>query len=1520
MRPEAAQIPTPSPLDDFGAPARAWFEAAFERPTPVQEQGWRSVAAGNHTLMCAPTGSGKTLAAFFWCIDQLAREPLPVDAERCRVLYVSPLKALTVDVERNLRSPLTGISLEARRAGVEVPGLTVAVRTGDTPANERRQIERHPPDILITTPESLFLMLTSAVRQVLASVRWVIVDEIHSMAGTKRGAHLALSLERLSSLAVAEPQRIGLSATQRPLEEVGRFLGGAGRDVALVDTGERKPLELTVEVPVEDMANLERGTEGYSGPAAALGGEASLPRRSIWPAIHPRLLELIRAHRSTIVFVNSRRLAERLAARLNELWAEQAEAEGLIQLRPDGRPPELVRAHHGSIAREQRAEIEDALKSGRLPALVATSSLELGIDMGAVDLVIQVESPPSVSAGLQRIGRAGHHVGEPSKGVIFPKHRGDLLEAAAVVEGMLQGRIETTRVPRNPLDVLAQQVVAMCALDQWQVEDMLALVRRAYPYSDLGERAFTAVLDMLAGRYPSDDFAELRPRIVWDRVAGTLRGRAGAQRLAVVSGGTIPDRGLFAVNLFEGAGDTRPTETGFAAAGIAAPPGGRRPGRRIGELDEEMVYEMRPGQTFILGASSWKVVEITHSEVLVVPAPGEPGTIAFWHGDALGRPVELGREIGRLTREVRALPREEAMVRLRDASRLDGAAVRNLLGFLDEQAAATGAVPDDHTIVVERFRDQLGDWRMCVLTPFGARVHAPWALAVAAQVQERTGNEVQAIHTDDGFAIRLGEADEPPPLADLFLDPEDVRSAVTAQLQGSALFASRFRENAARSLLLPRRRPDQRTPLWQQRQRSHDLLQVASRHPDFPVILETYRECLSDVFDLDALAELMSAVRQRTVRVVEVETERASPFASSLMFDYIAQYMYEGDSPIGERRAQALTLDRELLAELLGDEELRELIDPAAIASLELELQGLLPERWPRDVDEAADLLFRLGDLSLEEAAARGVGTDWLEVLVREQRALRTRLAGEDRWISVEDAARYRDGLGIALPPGLPVDLLAGAVQLSQEAALELLLTRYARTHVPFTAAEVAHRYRLDPALVESALRRVVVAGKLLSGAFSPSGPDREYCHADVLAALRRRSLAALRKEIEPVAVDAVVRFLPAWHGVQSMSRGHDRLAEVVRQLQGAAIPASVLERDVLATRVFGYTPALIDHLMSTGDVVWTGRGSLSRGDGRVALYLRADAAQLIAAPGEPPAGDLHRSIVEHLRDRGASFFADLLGRSGGGETEVVLDALWDLVWSGHVTNDTLLPLRSRVGFGPGRGRRPSSRRPLMRLTPPGAEGRWSLVADLTSPAITVTERLHAIAGTLLQRYGVLTREAALAEGVPGGFAALYPVLRAMEEAGRIRRGYFVEGLGGSQFALPGAVDRLRAARQEEQPPVTLAATDPANPFGVTVPWPATAAGRAARQAGALVVITAGRLRLYLERGGHSLLTFDEAAREDLAALAAVAPRLGRLEVRTVDGDPVAGSRLEPLMRDVGFGISPRGLVIWPERGSSASA
>ena len=1438
-------------IDLFSPATRDWFSGAFAEPTQVQERGWNEVAAGRHVLMAAPTGSGKTLAAFLWCLDRLTSEAAPPEAERCRVLYVSPLKALAHDVDRNLRSPLVGIRRQIETLGLAAPDITVAIRTGDTPADSRRSMERHPPDILITTPESLYLLLTSAARRILASVRWLIVDEIHSVAATKRGSHLALSLERLSVLTKVEPQRIGLSATQRPLEEVARFLGGTGRDVAIVDAGRLKTMEVTVEVPVDDMSRLSTQDDGGA------------VQNSIWPAIYPRLLSLIQEHRSTIVFVNSRRLAERLAARINELAGE-----------------DLVRAHHGSIAREQRLLIEDQLKAGLLRGLVATSTLELGIDMGLVDLVLQVEAPPSVASGIQRVGRAGHSVGEVSRGVVIPKFRGDLLESAAVVEGMLEGRIESTVVPRNALDVLAQQVVAMCAMDEWPVDELATVVRRAYPYSELGPRAFESVLDMLSGRFPSDEFAELRPRIVWDRVAGTLRGRAGAQRLAVTNPGTIPDRGLYTVNLVED-------------------------GRRVGELDEEMVYESRVGETFVLGASTWRIAEITPSQVMVTPAPGEPGKIAFWKADAPSRPVELGAALGKMVRELRSVQPDAAARRLRERAGFDDRAIKNLLAYLNDQAAATGAVPDDRTVVVERFRDEVGDWRVCVHTPFGGRVHAPLALALEARLQERLGIDARALWTDDGIALHLPDIELPPAVDELLLDPEEVEALVLAQLPASALFAARFRENAARSLLLPRRRPGQRTPLWQQRMRSAGLLQVAGQYSDFPILAETWRECMTDHFDMVALMWLLRAIRSREVRVVSVDTERASPFASSLLFSYVAEFMYAGDSPLAERRAQALTLDRELLAELLGSEDLRELLDPEAIAAVELELQGLLLERFPRDPDEAHDLLVRLGDLNDDETAARGVSQDWLRGLEKERRAVNVRVAGEARWIAAEDAGRYREALGASLPVGLPEAFLSPGKE-----PLQSLARRWARTHVPFVTSDLVTRWSLPVPAVEEALAALASRAEVVAGEFRRAAQGREYCHPEVLRMLRRRSLAALRREVESVSPEVVARFLPPWHGVGARAGGIDRLLEVVFQLQGLALPATVIERDVIASRVAGYSPRHLDELVSRGEVVWVGRGSLGATDGKVALYLRGDAPRLVPAHDNAQIeGELHPRLREHLKARGASFFRDLYNACGGGDEDAMLDALWDLVWAGEVTNDTFAPLRL---LGPA-ARRPVRGPRLPRLTQPRASGRWSLVAELVGSGAAPTERLHAEAGVLLQRHGVLTREAVAGEGWPGGFTGLYPVLRAMEESGRIRRGYFIEGMGGSQFALPGAVDRLRSLRDAKEDVVALAACDPANAYGSVLPWPQSD-GRMARAAGAYCVLDSGELVLYLERGGRSLLTNGQIRPDHVRALLGVATNAGKVEIQRVDGLPVMESPIAAMLREAGFASTHRGLVAYGGR------
>ncbi len=1507
-------------LERFSEVTRRWFAGAFEGPTPAQEQGWEAIAGGQHTLICAPTGSGKTLAAFLWSLDRLLTgPPLAEGAGRLRTLYVSPLKALTYDVERNLRAPLAGIANEASRTGVALPELKVATRTGDTAAEERRQLARHPPDILITTPESLYLLLTSRARDGLTSIDTVIVDEVHAVAATKRGAHLALSLERLEQLVRAagrpSPQRIGLSATQRPLSEVGRFLGGRTRDeptgswsfrpVQIVDAGVRKQLDLEVIVPVEDMGELGKRREVDDLDFTLSGAAAGDPevRSSIWPSIHPVLLDLITTHRSTLVFVNSRRLAERLSAALNNLARET----GVL---PDG-APDLVRAHHGSLAREQRLEIEDALKGGRLPGLVATSSLELGIDMGAIDLVVQVEAPPSVASGLQRIGRAGHQVGEPSRGRIFPKFRGDLVLAAVTAQRMTEGLIEETRVPRNPLDVLSQQVVAMCAAAEpagsggkaqpagsggkvqpaaLALEEVEAVALATYSFAELSREAFEGVLDMLSGRYPSDEFAELRPRITWDRLAGTLTARRGSRMLAVTSGGTIPDRGLYRV---------------------VTPDGGK-----VGELDEEMVYESRVGETFLLGASTWRIEDIDRDRVVVTPAPGQPGKMPFWHGDSVGRPLELGRAVGAFLREAVDLSDDD----LRDRHGLDALATSNLRRYLGEQLESTGALPTDRQIVVERFRDELGDWRVCILSPFGARVHAPWALALEAKIRGRFDLEVQAIWGDDGIVVRLPEADDAPAAEAVLLDPDEVEELVTDVVAGSAVFAARFRENAARALLLPRRRPGSRTPLWQQRQRAADLLKVASGYGSFPILLETYRECLRDVFDLPGLQGLMRDIRSRRLRVVQVDAAAPSPFAASVAFSYVASFIYEGDAPLAERRAQALTLDRRMLAELVGADELRELLDPSALAQLEAELQALDETRWARTVDEAHDLLRRLGDLNEAELAARSTGT-FHQALVDARRAVVVRVAGEGRLIPVEDAGRYRDALGAALPPGIPDAFLEPVPD-----ALTQLVRRWARTHGPFVPAEPAARLGVPVELVATVVKDLEGAGTLAAGAFRPEGPrdGREWCDQDVLTRLKQRSLAVLRREVEAVDPPALARFLPAWQGVGSSAPGLNRLFEAVAQLQGASVPASVLERDVLASRVGRYAPRLLDELVASGEVLWVGAGPLGRDDGRVVLLLRSDAHLLVPRLGldllESPDDEEHHRLRSVLGERGACFWRELAGR----DERASLDALWDLVWAGEVTNDGVHALRS---FAAGQrhsgasGSRKAARPRLGTLTalgPPAAQGRWSLVRrDLgldgeAAPADTQT--LHKLAGSLLERHGVLTREAVRGEGVPGGFAGVYPVLRALEEAGRIRRGYFVAGRGGAQFALPGAVDRLRSCREgpaDGQPGVVvLAATDPAQPYGLSLPWPKVEGSRPQRVAGTWVALVAGEAALYVERGGRGLQalrpadgTWEADALDAVAGFLLGGRRLSKLAFERVPDGFAA------ILSDQGFTPTPKGLV-----------
>jgi ATP-dependent Lhr-like helicase len=1420
------------PLSGFSPATRAWFEQAFAAPTPAQAQGWPAIATGEHVLIQAPTGSGKTLTAFLSAIDRLNGTP----GEGLRLLYVSPLKALNYDIERNLRGPLAG--LESK--------LKVGVRTGDTPQKERRELQKEPPDILITTPESLYLMLTSQARESLRGVETLIVDEVHAIAGSKRGAHLALSVERLQSLAESPIQRIGLSATQRPIEEIGRFVSG-GRPITIVDAGTRKDLDLEVVVPVEDMRELA-STASLSQPVPADGQEmdsgAEHGAHSIWPSIYPEVLRLVEEHRSTIVFVNNRRLAERLALRLNEL-AEK----------------EVARAHHGSLAREQRIVVEEDLKAGRIPCLVATSSLELGIDMGAVDLVIQVESPKSVARGLQRIGRAGHELGATSKGRIFPKFRADLLESAVVARAMREGEIEETRIPRNPLDVLAQQIVAISADAEISVDDLHLLVTCAYPFKDLSRQQLENVLDMLAGRYPSDEFAELRPRIVWDRTGGVIRARDGARRLAVTNAGTIPDRGLFGVFLVDGGG-------------------------RVGELDEEMVYEARAGQTFLLGASTWRIEEITRDRVLVSPAPGLPGAVPFWKGEGVGRPYELGQKIGAASRELSALTDERAATRLRGEFHLDERAANNLLTFLREQERATGVVPSDRTVVIERFRDEIGDWRVCILSPFGSRVHAPWAMAIAARLRAAHGIEAQSIWSDDGIALHFPESDAPPPTDDLMIDPGEVEDLVVAEVGETALFGARFRENAGRSLLIPRRRPGERTPLWQQRLKAQSLLQVARKYGSFPVILETYRECLQDVFDLPALRGLLQGVKTRELDVVEVESQSASPYSASLLFDYIATYMYEDDTPPAERRAQALSLDRDLLRELLGQEELRDLLDADAVDEVERQLRG-----EPRTSDQLHDKLRLRGDLRADEYDAALAAP-----LLEERRALVVRIAGEERLIAVEDAGRYRDALGVMPPSGLPDVFLEGGPE-----SLRQLVLRYAKGHGPFTTAQANERFGRD---VGEVLVELEQSEQLVRGELRPGGVEREWCDPDVLRRLRRASLASLRREVEPVDQEALGRFLPSWHGVDRRAS----LREALVPLQALPLPVALWEREIFPRRVPGYRPEHLDALTASGEVVWVGAGQ-----DRAALYFREDAAALGPVPaGAKPEGAEHDGIRAALS--GALFWDELLIETGLADA-VALPALWDLVWAGEVTNDAWTPLRAARRFGapkPERRPRRFSRRRVEGQT--ATAGRWSLTERLFGG----TPDRRALAELLLERQGIVTRDGVRAEGIPGGYGAVYAELRALETLGLCRRGYFVEGLGGAQFALGGAVERLRELRDRDQDggALVLAAADPAQPYGAALPWPRRAGARAARVAGAYLVTLGGEPVLYVERGGRSLVPLrdpEEAwLRPALAALVAHVRAGGakRLAVERFDGEPVVETDAMQLLVDAGFLAGPRRAVL----------
>ncbi|TVX80263.1 ATP-dependent helicase [Corynebacterium sp. NML180780] len=1516
-------------LNRFHPQVATWFSEVFAEPTPVQQGAWRAIADGENALVVAPTGSGKTLAAFLWSLNSLVeragQQALPIDGAQTsthggvRVLYISPLKALGVDVENNLRAPLGGIARVAQRMGRDMPDISVGVRSGDTPQAERNRQLRKPPDILITTPESLYLMLTSKAAGILKTVDTVIVDEIHALAGTKRGVHLTLSLERLRRLA-GNFQRIGLSATVRPLEAVANFLGDK---TTIINPPAEKRWQLDVHVPVEDMSDLPVPEDASTIGEAVIEGDveklllddATEPPppgapKSIWPHIERAVYDEVMAHRSTIVFVNSRRTAERLTSQLNELWAKEHDPDALSpQTR---RPPAqlmksvdtaghaeqvIARAHHGSVSKDERLQTETMLKEGALRAVISTSSLELGIDMGAVDLVIQVESAPSVASGLQRVGRAGHTVGAVSQGSFYPKHRSDLVQTAVTVPRMREGAIEELHTPRSPLDVLAQQTVAAVAFEDLDVDEWFDTVRRAWPYRDLAREVFDSVIDLVTGVYPSTDFAELRPRAILE---GTmLKARPGAQRVAVTNAGTIPDRGMFGVFLL-GADDKAP--------------------RRVGELDEEMVYESRVGDVFTLGASSWRIENITRDQVQVTPAPGHTGRLPFWNGDGLGRPYELGKALGEFRRQARSGEGIDPA--------LDEFARTNLVAYLQEQEEATGVLPDEQTLVLERFTDELGDWRVVLHTPFGKGVNAAWALATGWRVAQETGMDAQAVAGDDGIVLRLPQGEKEPDGSLFQFDADEIADIVTEQVGNSALFAARFRECAARALLLPRRNPGKRAPLWQQRQRAEQLLDVARNYPSFPIILETVRECLQDVYDLPALQEVVRELSTRRIRIAEVTTDQPSPFASSLLFNYTGAFMYEGDTPLAEKRAAALSLDPSLLAKLLGTVELRELLDADVIAETDAKLRRL---GRAKTSEQFADTLRMVGPVAVDALADY---TDVPLTTLEESlhgRVMRVRIGGREHIAQTLDAPLLRDGLGIPVPPGV-----AAQVATIPD-ALQQLVGRWVRTRGPFTLRDLADAFGLAVGAAHEPLTRLVDQDKVIPGRYRQGVDEEEYVAAEVLRIIRSRSLAVARAQTQPVTQSAYGRFLPAWHnvapaGVRPALRGADGVFTVLEQLAGVRLPASAWESHILPSRVGDYSPVMLDELTAGGEILIVGAGKAGARDPWIMLLPADYAEQLMPQVDEPQLSLTQTQVMERIRGGGGYLFADLLGPVTERTTtaEELREAMWDLVEAGSVSPDSFAPIRARLAGGKGKSAHRTRRRPqrsrirsgrttFANTTPPDMVGRWAATPRADTDA---TRRSVALGESLLDRYGVVTRGSVVAEDILGGFALAYKTLSGFESSGKAMRGYLIEGLGASQFSTPATIDRLRGHADSDdvigwpsgtrEPHVhVLAATDPANPYGAALPWPVQGPTRAA---GAIVVLIDGLLAAHITRGGKTMTTFFDGFPEGVGdplplVIGALdeAVRAGRMQpvgVEKLNGGPAFG------LRDYGARVTHKGVKI----------
>ncbi|MDL1892145.1 DEAD/DEAH box helicase [Sphingobacteriales bacterium CHB3] len=1494
-------------LNDFHPIVRRWFERTFGEPSPPQVQGWPSISSGNHTLILAPTGSGKTLAAFLWAINHLVEQHLAEElSPGVRILYVSPLKALNNDIQRNLELPLEGIRKEAEADGLKPPTITTAVRTGDTPQSRRAAMIRTPPDILITTPESLYLMLTSKqARKIFTTVQYVIVDEIHSVCSNKRGVHLSLTLERLQQVAQQDFVRIGLSATQRPLEEIAAFLGGQTwdgsqllpRSVNIVDAGQKKQMDLMVECAPPDFSDL--------------------PAESVWPMVFTEILQLILLHKTTLIFVNNRRLAERVAAKLNEMMTgddneesgegrtfnmyavpmvienQRSEARGQKSEDHNSNPKpvipknDLVQAYHGSMSRSAREQMEAELKAGNLRCLVATSSLELGIDIGSIDLVIQLQSPKGVARGLQRVGRSGHVIAATSKGRIFPTFREDLVESAVVSKAMMQHDVEFTNIPKDCLDVLAQQIVAMVSVEEWDVDRLFALITQSYCYRDLSEKLYLGVLNMLAGRYTNEMFRELRARISWDRVNSSLRALPGSSQLAITSGGTIADRGYFGVYLEDGK-------------------------TKVGEVDEEFVYESRAGDTFVLGSSVWRMLEIDANRITVVPAPGMPARMPFWRGEGIGRSFELSMKVAEFRKEMsERVDSPDCLRWLQTAFPIDSKAAWNIEQYFLKQKNITGLVPHSELLVIEGFRDEVGDPRIVIHSSFGRRVNGLLGLLFSRRVQQLIGTEPQMLYNDDGILLRCPDVDELPLNILDNLTLQEAEEIVLNDLLSSPLFGGQFRMNAARALLMPKIAPGKRTPLWLQRLRAKDLLQIARRFNDFPIVIETIRDVLNDVLDFEHFKEIVRQVVEGRIQVRSVQTEVPSPFAASLLFDFIQVYMYEWDEPKTDRMSRYLEVNRELLSEVVDLDSMNEMIRPEAIETVERQLQRAAEGYKARSPEELLEILLRIGDLSEEEITERIVDGDlsMLHELEKNGRAIQMKFPSGLRWIAGEEDELYS--------------------HIDSERNQTAIIRRYLQNHGPISSQELSARYGFRHEHVSDLLNKLALAKEIIEGKFSRHSSDMQFVSRTNLERIHRQTITILRREIQPSTLAEFTNFLLHWQKFHPSTQeiASDGIQIVLEQFQALPLPAEIWEPEILFRRVKNYSRESLASLTSAGTIVWTGGGP-----GKLKCIVRGEGSAFLEQPSAELEAGLSassRRIVTYLRTNGASFLHDI--RSG---THLSLDAInngiAELFWNGLVTNDVFAELLSVKRFSKTAEEKPlepidlvtgrrnpyrfkamqSVRKALKQV--PGWNGRWSLVhlPGVLGPELTIEDKAEAQALLLLSRYGILAREFYRREELLP-WSLIASQLQRMEMRGEIRRGYFVEGLSGMQYALPAAVEQLRRVRSEQNDadqPIIINACDPANPVGVanfSLPV------QPSRIPSNYIAFLRGNPVLVVESNGARIHTVGEPAHEtilhvmmQLLALMKLPDPLRpfkEIVVEHCNGERPTNSLLGPLLTSLGF-------------------